>query len=173
MAIIQRTPKKRRRTTSEDGQFLVARRRTWGEHEEAKGRDLGRTEWENVRLAARELGARLKLSAAPSTGPSDCCRRIRKRKKEQTTLGSWCFLSIWWKSSLCFRAMYIVWNEKIFFGWKLCEWVGQEMHLVSSVLLSCGSKAKTSLVSQCVYVSVSRQSICWGMIKGLNFEEED
>jgi len=61
---------------------------------------------------------------------------------------------------LCFRAMYIVWNENIFFGWKLCEWAGQEMHLVSSVLSLCGSKAKTSLVLQCAYVSVSRQSVC-------------
>jgi hypothetical protein len=55
--------------------------------------------------------------------------------------------------------MYIVWNEKIFFDWKLCEWAGQEMHLVNSVLSSCGSKAETSLVLQCVYVSVSRQSV--------------
>jgi hypothetical protein len=69
--------------------------------------------------------------------------------------------------------MYIVWNEKIFFGWKLCEWAGQEMHLVNFVLSLCESRAKTSLVLQCVYVSVSRQSVCWGMIKGLNCEEED
>jgi len=50
--------------------------------------------------------------------------------------------------------------EKIFFGWKLCEWAGQEMHLVNSVLSLCGSKAKTSLVLQCACVSVNRQSVC-------------
>jgi hypothetical protein len=44
-------------------------------------------------LATRELGARLELSTAPSTWPSDCCRRMREREreKEQTTLGCWCF----------------------------------------------------------------------------------
>ncbi len=33
--------------------------------------------------AAGKLGARLELSAAPSTWPSDCCRRIREREKER------------------------------------------------------------------------------------------
>jgi len=47
------------------------------------------------------------------------------------------------------------------------------MHLMNYVLSLCGSKTKTSLVLQCAYVSVSRQSMCWGMIKGLNCEEED
>jgi hypothetical protein len=35
-----------------------------------------------VRLAVGELGARLELSAAPSTWPSDYCRRIGEREKE-------------------------------------------------------------------------------------------
>jgi hypothetical protein len=55
--------------------------------------------------------------------------------------------------------MYIVWNEKILFGWKLCEWAGQEMHLVNFVLSLCGSRAKTFMVLQCVYVSVGSQCV--------------
>jgi len=36
-----------------------------------------------VWLVAGELGARLELFAAPSTWPSDCCRRIRREREKE------------------------------------------------------------------------------------------
>ncbi len=61
--------------------------------------------------------------------------------------------------------MYIVHNEKNVPYWHLCEWARQDMPLVIFALMLCGSKAKTYLILQCAFVSVTRQSESCGMIK--------
>ncbi len=61
--------------------------------------------------------------------------------------------------------MYIVRNKENVSYWHLCEWARQGMPFVISALLLCGSKAKTSLILQCVSVSIIRMSESCGMIK--------
>jgi hypothetical protein len=81
-------------------------------------------------------------------------------------LGIWCFCkNVCWRWSLCFRAMYIVCDERIYLTGTCVNEQGRRYILW--ILLWCCVEAKQRHIWSCnarLWVSL-RQSVAWGMIK--------